>query len=68
MQEEHRESPMDFSYIGSIVALVCAVWVIYDVLVNQKGMAGLHKLLWIVAAILFSVLTAIAYYLIVKRK
>ena len=27
-----------------------------------------HKLLWIVAAVVFNILTAIVYYFVVKRK
>ncbi len=53
--------------IGYIVALIALVWVIYDVLVNQKRMQGLHKILWIIAAILFSIITAIVYFLVVKK-
>ena len=51
-----------------LISLVCAVWVIYDIVVNQKKMDTLHKVIWIVAAIVFSVITAIIYYLVVKKK
>ena len=51
-----------------IIALVCAIWVIYDVIVNHKKMETLHKVLWIVAAVLFSIITAIVYYIVVKSK
>lgn len=50
-----------------ILGVVCAVWVIYDVWAKQK-MESLHKLLWTVGAIIFSVLTAIVYYFMVYRK
>jgi hypothetical protein len=50
-----------------LIAVVCAVWVIYDVFTKQK-MKQNKKLLWTVAAIIFNVLTAIVYYFIVKRK
>jgi hypothetical protein len=53
--------------ILGIVALVCAVWVIYDVAANQKNMQTLHKVLWIVFAILFSIITSIVYYFVIKR-
>lgn len=59
------------AFIGSgvlgIVALLCAIWVIYDVVANQKKMGTWHKVLWIVFAIIFSIITAIIYYLEIKR-
>ncbi|MFH1134139.1 MAG: hypothetical protein V1735_06630 [Nanoarchaeota archaeon] len=39
-----------------IVAIVCAVWVIYDVLTKQKAMKQANKVIWIVAAIVFSII------------
>ena len=53
--------------ILGLVGLLCAIWVIYDVLAVQKKMATAQKVIWIVLAILFSILTAIAYYLIKKN-
>jgi prolipoprotein diacylglyceryltransferase len=55
------------SLIG-LVALVCAVWVIYDVAVNNKKLKQTSKILWIVFAVLFSIITAIVYYLVHKTK
>lgn len=54
------------SIIG-IVALICAIWVIYDVWANQKKMATGSKLLWTIFAIIFSIITAIVYYFTKKR-
>jgi len=54
------------SIIG-IVALVCAIWVIYDVWVNQKSMSGGKKVLWTILAIFFSIITAIVYYFVRKK-
>lgn len=54
--------------IFGLVGLVCAVWVIVDVLTKQKKMESLHKALWIVGALLFSIITAIVYYFVVKKK
>jgi hypothetical protein len=54
--------------IAGIVALICAVWVIYDVLVNNKGLSSGMKVVWIVCAVLFSIITAIVYYLVEKNK
>lgn len=54
--------------ILGLVALICAVWVIYDVLVNNKGLSSGMKVVWIVCAVLFSIITAIVYYLVEKNK
>jgi hypothetical protein len=57
-----------FESIIGLVALVCAIWVIYDVLVNNKGMNQTNKIIWIVCAVLFNIITAIVYYFIGKKK
>ena len=54
--------------ILGIIALVAAIWVIYDVLANNKGLSNGMKLLWIVLAIFFSIITAIVYYLVGRNK
>ena len=53
--------------IWGIVGLVCAVWVIYDVFTNQKKLSAGMKILWTVLALLFSIITAIVYYFVVKK-
>jgi hypothetical protein len=50
-----------------LVGLVFAILVIYDVLANQKSFSTGKKVLWIVLAVLFSIITAIIYYLMYKR-
>lgn len=55
------------SIIG-IIALVCAIWVIYDVLANNKGLSTVAKVIWVICALLFSIITAIVYYFIGRRK
>jgi membrane protein DedA with SNARE-associated domain len=47
-----------------VLAVVCAIWVIYDVLVNNKRLSDGMKVLWVVCAILFSIITAVIYYLV----
>lgn len=47
--------------------LLALVWVIYDVLTKQKRMSDVEKVIWIVLAFLFTILGALAYYLLVKR-
>jgi membrane protein DedA with SNARE-associated domain len=51
-----------------LIGIICAVWVIHDVLSEQKKMDSTHKALWIIGALLFSIITAIVYYLVVKKK
>lgn len=55
------------SGIIGIIALVCAVWVIYDVLAKNNRLSTGMKVLWIVLAILFNIITAIVYYFVHKR-
>jgi hypothetical protein len=56
-----------FGPILWIIGIICAVWVIVDVFTKQKRMSTELKVIWTICAILFSVLTAIVYYFLVKR-
>lgn len=56
-----------WSTIVYIVVLLCAIWVIYDVWSNNKKLSDLAKILWTIAAVVFSVLTAIVYYFFGKK-
>ncbi|MFT4343879.1 MAG: PLDc N-terminal domain-containing protein [Candidatus Woesearchaeota archaeon] len=58
---------MVFGQIVGLVALVCAIWVIYDVLAVNKKLDNTKKIIWVIAAIFFSIITAIVYYLLEKR-
>ena len=51
-----------------LIALICAIWVIYDVLAVNKRLSDVAKIVWIIAALIFSIITAIIYYLVEKRK
>lgn len=53
--------------ILGIIALICAIWVIYDVWAVNKGLSSGAKVLWTIFAILFSILTAVIYYFVKKR-
>ena len=53
--------------ILGIVAILCAIWVIYDVLMNNKKLRQTEKLIWIVCAVFFSIITAIVYYFIGRK-
>lgn len=50
-----------------IFAVVCAVWVIYNVwAVNTKLSTG-SKVIWTVFALLFNILTAVVYFFTNKK-
>lgn len=51
-----------------VIALICAVWVIYDVFAKQKKMKTSNKVIWTVCAVLFNIITAIVYYIKFKTK
>ncbi|NJD98419.1 hypothetical protein E3E26_01210 [Thermococcus sp. LS1] len=55
-----------FGWILGILGLVAIVWVIYDVLVNQKRMPDVEKVVWIIVALFLGIIGAIIYYVIVK--
>jgi uncharacterized membrane protein YsdA (DUF1294 family) len=63
---KHKNQKNMFSILG-IIALICAVWVIYDVLTKQKSMSDGMKVFWIVLAIFFSIITAIVYAIVNKK-
>ena len=58
---------MNINSIISIIALVCAILVIYDVLAVNKKLSTGQKVLWVVLALVFSIITAIVYYLVYKK-
>jgi membrane protein DedA with SNARE-associated domain len=51
-----------------ILGIVCAVWVIVDVLTKNKKLTTGMKVLWIVLALFFSIITAIVYYFVYMKK
>ncbi|MFH1682225.1 MAG: PLDc N-terminal domain-containing protein [Candidatus Woesearchaeota archaeon] len=58
---------MVLGQLVGLIALACMIWVIYDVLANQKKMKTGKKVIWIVCGLLFSIITAIVYYLLIKK-
>jgi len=50
-----------------IVALICAIYVIVEVWSKQPSMGTGEKVLWTVAAIFFSIITAIIYFFAKKK-
>jgi hypothetical protein len=57
-----------YGQLFGLIALACAIWVIYDDFANQKSFSMGKKLLWTFFALFFSVITAIVYYFVVKNK
>jgi len=49
-----------------LAGIICAVWVIYDVWSKNTRLNETNKIIWTVFAILFSILTAIVYYVTQK--
>jgi NhaP-type Na+/H+ or K+/H+ antiporter len=56
-----------FGGIIGVIVLICAVLVIYDVWTNNKKLSDTAKIVWTVLAVLFSILTAIVYWLIGRK-
>lgn len=59
---------MVFGTVVGIIAILAAIWVIYDVIVHNKKLSDGMKVLWIVLALFFSIITAIVYYFIGRSK
>ena len=53
--------------IWGIIVFVSVVWVIYDVLTQNKGMTTIRKIIWILIALIFGIFGAIVYYLLGKK-
>lgn len=53
--------------LRGLLVLVSVIWAIYDVLTQKKGLSTVMKIVWILVALIFGILGAIAYYLI-RRK
>lgn len=58
---------MEIGIIIGIVSIIAAIWVIYDVLVNNDYLSGGMKAIWIIGAIIFSIITAVIYYFVGKE-
>ncbi|MFA4953580.1 MAG: hypothetical protein WC584_05130 [Candidatus Pacearchaeota archaeon] len=50
-----------FGWLFGVIAFIAVIWVIYDVLVNNKRLSDGMKVLWVVCVILFNIITAIIY-------
>jgi len=56
------------AFLLSLLGIVAVVWVIYDVLTNQKAMPDTERVIWILVALFLTLIGALLYYLIVKRE
>ncbi|MFY1111303.1 MAG: PLDc N-terminal domain-containing protein [Methanosarcinaceae archaeon] len=54
--------------IWGLLTLLSAVWVIYDVLMKNRTLSDIMKIVWIVVALVFGILGAAAYYLFGRKK
>jgi heme/copper-type cytochrome/quinol oxidase subunit 2 len=59
---------MIYKIIFELAALICAIWVIYDVTINNSKLSNSMTIFWTVLAIFFSIITAVVYYLIGMNK
>jgi hypothetical protein len=55
-------------YIILLFSIACGAYVIYDVWTENKRLDETQKLVWTIAAIFLSILTAIIYYFSFKRR
>ncbi|MBP1909129.1 PLD nuclease N-terminal domain-containing protein [Methanolobus bombayensis] len=53
--------------IWGLITLLSVIWVVYDVITQNRRLDPMKKILWIVVAMLFNILGAIAYYFLGKK-
>ncbi|MBT3835618.1 hypothetical protein HOD05_03855 [Candidatus Woesearchaeota archaeon] len=58
---------MAFGKFLWVLGIIAFIWVVADIIKYQKKMDNMHKILWILAAFFFSIITAIVYYFVVKK-
>ena len=57
-----------FGTIFWLLGLAAFLYVLIDILTHQKKMPTTNKVIWIVCAVIFNIITAIVYYFVVKKK
>lgn len=55
-------------YLGGMLSLIAFIWVAYKVWSKNQRLETAGKVLWTLAAFFFSIITAIIYYFVEKRK
>jgi phosphatidylglycerophosphate synthase len=58
----------NFGWLFAVLGIIGTIWVIYDVLVNNKQISDGMKILWIICAVFFNIITAIIYYFLGRNK
>ncbi|MGM0771779.1 MAG: PLDc N-terminal domain-containing protein [Halobacteriota archaeon] len=53
--------------IWGLIVLASVIWVIYDVVTQNQRLSGGMKVLWILSALIFGILGAIAYYFLGRK-
>lgn len=53
--------------IWGLIVLASVIWVIYDVVTQNRRLSGGMKVVWILAALLFGILGAAAYYFLGRK-
>ncbi len=53
--------------IWGLIVLVSVIWVIYDVITQNKELTPGWKVIWILAALIFGIFGVIAYYFLGKK-
>lgn len=51
----------------TIIPLICAIYVIYRVWFKDKSRSFFNKLIWTLFAVVFNILTALAYILFANK-
>lgn len=55
-------------WILGIISIIAFIWVVYNVWFVNRTLSTTAKLIWSVAALFFTIITAAAYYFIEKPK
>lgn len=55
-----------FGLLLGIVGLAATIYALYDILVVQKDMESIEKLIWILVVLFFNIFGVLIYFLIVK--
>lgn len=54
--------------LWGLLALLAVIWVIYDVLIQNRALTNVMKAVWIIVALLFGIIGAVVYYFIGRAK
>lgn len=54
--------------IWGLIVLASVIWVIYDVITQNRGLSDIKKIIWIVVALIFGILGAVLYYFLGRKK